>query len=581
MKTPTGRSLRTTLEWEIQSVDVPESLIQSGAEFRLKPWLVQLLAQRKIHTVEQIKTYFNPFSFEVPSAMLLSDMDKALEILTEGVASKNKWLVFGDYDVDGTTATAMFSNFLYEFEVPHDCYIPDRFSEGYGLSMEAVDQAIKGNYEVLITLDCGIRAVKPIAKAKKSGIKVIVCDHHEPGDSLPNADAVLNPKKEGDAYPFKGLSGAGVGFKLMQVFYEEQGFSDEHLTQHLDLLALSIAADIVPVQAEHRYYLARALSHYNEVPMNTGLELLLSQASKARPLNVQDLVFTLAPRINAAGRMEHGKLAVDLMRNATTQSEKDSLAAKLNQLNLDRRSLDMSTREEAFHQAEETDAYGAIHSVVVHGDDWNKGVIGIVASKLVEAFNKPSIVLAGEGHEYTGSARSIEGVDIHAVLQRCEHLLVRYGGHTMAAGLTLNAENLVEFRKVLDEEVQKQLPQIPTKKIHVDVEVPFNEWTEKTVRSILRMAPFGPENQRPVFVSRQVLLDADPQLIGKNREHVRMTLRADEYSSTQFKAVFFKGAELCNSLKAMDKVDLVYDVNLNHWNGQSEVQIRIKDLCLA
>lgn len=581
MKTLAGRSLRATLEWKIQSDEVPDSLVSASQEFGIKPWLVQLLAQRNIHTAAQIRTFFNSASFEVPSAMLLSDMDKALELLIEGVEKKNKWLVFGDYDVDGTTATAMFSNFLREFEVAHDCYIPDRFNEGYGLSMEAVGKAIEEKYDVLITLDCGIRAIKPIAKAKKSGIKVIVCDHHEPGTELPNADAILNPKKEHDRYPFKGLSGAGVGFKLMQAFYQEQGFTEDHLVQHLDLLALSIAADIVPVQEENRYYLARALNHFNERPMNDGLELLLSQAKKAKPLNVQDLVFTLAPRINAAGRMENGKLAVDLMRNETSRTKKEQLAARLNQLNMERRSLDMSTREEALKQAVEHDAYGALRSVVVHAEQWNKGVIGIVASKLVEAYNKPSIVFAQDGDEFTGSARSIEGVDVHEVLQKCAHLLVRYGGHAMAAGLTLKVENLESFRVAFDEEVLKQLPDLPTKKILIDAEVPFNEWTEKTVRSVLRMAPFGPENQRPVFYSSQVLLDAEPQLMGKEREHVRMTLRADEYSSTQFKAVFFNGAEVCNSLKAMDLVDIVYDVNLNHWNGNSEVQIRIKDLRLA
>ena len=581
MKTLTGRSLRASFEWKLQSVLVPDTLVESSTEFALSPWLVQLLAQRRVFSTEQIKAYFNPLSFDVPSAMMLSDMDKALEILKEGVAKKSKWLVFGDYDVDGTTATAMISNFLSEFEVPHDCYIPDRFSEGYGLSIDAVNKAIEEKYDVLMTLDCGIRAVKHIAKAKKSGIKVIVCDHHEPGSKLPEADAVLNPKKPGDPYPFKGLSGAGVGFKLMQAFYHEQGFPDSHLLKHLDLLALSIAADIVPVQEENRYYLAKALSHFNEHTMSFGLEQLLAQAKKTKPLTTQDLVFTLAPRINAAGRMEQGSLAVDLMRDETSTKQKEDLAVKLNQLNLDRRSLDMTTRDEALKQAEDNQFYGAVRSVVVHGRDWNKGVIGIVASKLVETFDRPSIVLALDGDLYTGSARSIEGVNIHTVLKNCEHFLERYGGHSMAAGLMLRKENLELFRETFDEQVQKLLPEIPVKSIEVDVEVPFNEWTEKTVRSVLRMAPFGPGNQRPVFMSKKVLLDSEPKFMGKNREHCRMTLRADEYSSTQFKAVFFRGAEVCNSLKTMDKLDIVYDVSLNHWNGHSEVQIRIKDLRLA
>ncbi|MGB0424467.1 MAG: single-stranded-DNA-specific exonuclease RecJ, partial [Flavobacteriales bacterium] len=476
--------------------------------FNIPIWLAQLLTQRGLFSESQVKAFFSPSSLEVHDPFLMSDMKEAVKLLFHTIDRKQKVMVYGDYDVDGTTAVSMMSDFLHELGVDHINYIPDRFTEGYGVSDQGIETAIDQNCKLIITLDCGIRAAKPIAKAKENGIKVIVCDHHQPGEILPDAYAILNPKKVNCTYPFKELSGAGVGFKLIQAFSQEQGWEWEDITHHLDLLALSIAADMVNIQGENRFLASQGLEIINSSERRIGLDLLLKKAKRDEiQLTITDLVFALSPRINAAGRLGSASDAILLLSKTSSQIEKENTVEKIEQLNSQRKLLDQRIKEEALEQIRATNNHNLSHCTVVCSQDWHKGVVGIVASRLIEEHYRPTVVLAESEGMVTGSVRSINGIDVHKALQHCESVLKKYGGHVMAAGLLLEKEKLPEFRKLFNEAIvlQQEKHLTPTIKIHA--EVGLDQWTDKMFKIIERMEPFGPGNQRPLFIAKGVILE--------------------------------------------------------------------------
>ena len=551
------------------------------AAFNIPLWIAHLLTQRNVCSELQVRQFFSPSSLEVHDPFLMSDMEKAVQQLLYTISQGHKIMVYGDYDVDGTTAVSMMSDFLDEVPADHITYIPDRFQEGYGVSMLGIETAINENCKLIITLDCGIRALKPIAKAKENGIKVIVCDHHEPGHELPPAFAILNPKKENCNYPFKELSGAGVGFKLIQAFSQEQGLDWDDIAHHLDLLALSIAADMVSIQGENRFLASQGLKILNSNHRRTGLDLLLTKAKRNEiQLTISDLVFALAPRINAAGRLGSASDAILVLKNSGALKTKQKTVVKIEKLNGQRKLLDQRTKEEALEQIKLSNNHQLTHCTVVNGP-WHKGVVGIVASRLIENFYRPTVVLAEQDELLTGSVRSIEGIDVHLALKHCAPLLKKFGGHQMAAGLLLEKTQLNAFRKSFNEAIllQKKEHLLPTLKVHAKVEL--DEWSDKIFKIIERMEPFGPGNPRPLFMAENVMLESAPQFMGQEKKHVRLKLRQNEKSSMNFNAVFFNASPVCDELKERSRIDLVYVMERNNWKGQSTVQIRIKDLALS
>ncbi|MDP4588007.1 MAG: single-stranded-DNA-specific exonuclease RecJ, partial [Flavobacteriales bacterium] len=500
--------VESDLEWTIAS-EIDASKIQAfQKQFPVSWWIAQILLLRDLQNQEHLDKYFRPRFQSSHDPMKLKGMDKALELLKEAIFQQKKIMVYGDYDVDGTTAVSMMSDFLWQHEALFIPYIPDRYEEGYGVSAKGIDTAIEQGVHLLITLDCGIRAVEHIERARTAGIDVIVCDHHEPGEALPKANAILNPKQADCDYPFDGLSGAGVAFKLIHAFAIDQGYDDHYMERFLDLLALSIAADIVPVIDENRTFLILGLQRLNSKDVRPGFKALLDAAKFSKEkVNLGDLLFVIAPRINAAGRLKTGQLAVEVLRNRGDDLEAlRKLAQELEETNQERRSLDEGITAEALEQCTSNNFFGATHSNVVSGKEWHKGVVGIVASRLIESHYKPSIVLAEHDGVLSGSVRSIYGLDVHEALKACSHLLDRFGGHAMAAGLSLAAANLAELRLAFDAAIKKQKPQLPKPSLLISAELKPGDIDKKSFVILENMEPFGPKNSRPLFLSKMVLL---------------------------------------------------------------------------
>ncbi len=566
------------LEW-IPIPEIAKEQIQGLQEkFNLSPWIAKVLLDRGLSDKQSLDRYFQPQFKDSHSPQLLLNMDKALSLLQDAISKKKKIMVYGDYDVDGTTAVSMMADFLWQHEALFTAYIPDRYKEGYGLSVEGVKSAIDSDVALLITLDCGIRAVENIRMAREAGIEVIVCDHHEPGENLPPASAILNPKQENCTYPFDGLSGAGVGFKLIQAFADASGYDEEYMLRFTDLLAVSIAADIVPVIDENRIFLTLGLQRLNSKHLRPGLKALLEAAQFSKEkLNLGDLLFVIAPRINAAGRLKSGMLAVQVLRDRGEDPEAlRKMALDLEKTNQERRSLDEGITAEALEQCVSNHFFECSHCNVVSGEGWHKGVVGIVASRLIENHHRPSVVLAEQDGYLTGSVRSIRGVDVHAALNQCAHLLDRYGGHTMAAGLSFPKDQLQNFRKCFNQAIKEQAPSLGRPSLQVSCEIDASAIDKKSFLILEKMEPFGPKNSRPLFQSKMVLL-AEPFYMGKDRNHVKLKLAGNLDDSLHFEGVHFNGAAKAKELRLGSKIELVYSIERNDFRGQSTLQLRIRD----
>jgi single-stranded-DNA-specific exonuclease len=566
----------TNRAWKIKENGYSGEIKQLAEELTVDPVISTLLVQRGIKTFEQAKAFFRPDLSGLYDPFLMKDMDKAVERLEFALKNGQKILVYGDYDVDGTTSVALIISFLRNYTDKTDYYIPDRYTEGYGVSMKGVDYAISHGVNLVIALDCGIKAVDKVSYARQNGIDFIICDHHTPGPVLPDAVAVLNPERHDAGYPFKYLSGCGVGFKLLQAFTSKNNIPFSSISQYLDLVAVSIASDIVPLIDENRILAYHGLKKLNEDP-SMGLKAIITTAGLTdKNITIDDIVFKIGPRINAAGRIESGKQAVELL-----VSEKTDEAAlhceKINSHNQTRRNIDKTITEEALLEISRSDKYR--FSTVLFNPGWHKGVVGIVASRLIESYFRPTIILTESNGHATGSARSIPGFDLYQAISECADLLENFGGHMYAAGITLKTDNIQKFRDRFEEVVKNTVtPELLIPQVGIDAELNFKDITPKLLRILKQFEPFGPENTAPVFFAESVSDNGYARLVGTVEEHLQLGLIQEENPFTVYRAIAFNQACHLSKIKKGSSFDIAYTLFENNFRGTTTIQLNIKDI---
>ena len=542
----------------------------------ISPILTQLLVSRGITTESAAKRFFRPQLADLINPFLMKDMDVAVDRLNDAMGRKERILVYGDYDVDGCTAVALVYKFLQQFYSNIDYYIPDRYEEGYGVSHKGIDYAKETGVKLIIILDCGIKAIEEVRYAKSLGIDFIICDHHVPDEVMPPAVAILNPKRPDDSYPFKHLCGCGVGFKFMQAFAKNNGIPFSRLIPLLDFCAVSIAADIVPVVDENRILAFHGLKQLNQNP-SLGLKAIIDVCGlNGRELSMSDIVFKIGPRINASGRMENGKESVDLL------VEKDfSMALKeakhINEYNEQRKDIDKQMTEEANIIVSKLESQRHLSSIVLYDENWKKGVIGIVASRLTEIYFRPTVVLTRDGEYATGSARSIMGFDVYAAIKSCRDLLVNFGGHTYAAGLTLKWEDIPHFRKRFQQYVDEHIkPSQKEAMINVDAVIDFKDISKRLYNDLKRFSPFGPGNNKPIFCTLSVYDYGTSKVVGREQEHIKLEL-VDSKSSTVVNGIAFGQSASARYIKSKRSFDIVYTIEDNVFK-RNQVQLQIEDI---
>ena len=542
----------------------------------MNPILTQLLVERGITTESAAKRFFRPQLADLINPFLMKDMDIAVDRLNDAMGRKERILVYGDYDVDGCTAVALVYKFLQQFYSNIEYYIPDRYEEGYGVSRKGIDYAKQQGVKLIIILDCGIKAINEIAYAKEQGIDFIICDHHVPDEVMPPAVAILNPKRTDDSYPFKHLCGCGVGFKFMQAFAKNNSIPFSRLIPLLDLCAVSIAADIVPVVDENRILAYHGLKQLNQNP-SIGLKAIIDICGlNGRELSMSDIVFKIGPRINASGRMENGKESVDLL------VEKDfstalSQAKHINEYNEQRKDIDKQMTEEANIIVSKLENQRHQSSIVLYDENWKKGVIGIVASRLTEIYFRPTVVLTREGEFATGSARSVMGFDVYAAIKSCRDLLVNFGGHTYAAGLTLRWDDIPEFRRRFQEFVDEHImPEQQEANINVDAIIDFKDISKRLYNDLKRFSPFGPGNTKPLFCTKAVYDYGTSKVVGREQEHIKLEL-VDSKSSTVVNGIAFGQSAAARYIKSKRSFDIVYTIEDNVFK-RNQVQLQIEDI---
>ena len=565
-------------EWRLRDSGDPENVAQLSAELGIDPVLASLLVTRGVHTFEEARSFFRPSLSALHDPFLMKDMDLAVARLEKAVASQEKILVYGDYDVDGTTAVALVYSFIRRLTSSVDFYIPDRYDEGYGVSKKGIDWASDNGFTLIITLDCGIKAIDKVKYAADKGIDLIICDHHLPEEEIPAAAAVLDPKREDCTYPFDDLSGCGVGFKLVQAYSQKNGLPFESLLPLLDLLVVSIASDLVTVVGENRVLAHFGLKRLNEEP-RIGLQAMINLANLEQGhVTIDDIVFKIGPRINAAGRMESGRLAVELL-TAETEEAAVTIGSQINDNNNERKSIDREITKAALDMVQDGTCCSSENAVIVYGPDWNKGVVGIVASRLVEAYYKPAFVLTKSNGFVTGSARSVRGFDLYEAISNCADLLENYGGHIYAAGLTLREENLPEFVRRIDKYVGEHISdEMATPIVDVDSEINFSQITPKFFRILKQFQPFGPGNSAPVFLTKNVYDDGNGRKVGPGGQHLKLELIQESQPYHQISAIAFNMASMFEHIRNGNPIDICYSVVENYYRGNSTIQLRIKDM---
>lgn len=565
-------------EWRLRDSGDPENVAQLSAELGIDPVLASLLVTRGVHTFEEARSFFRPSLSALHDPFLMKDMDLAVARLEKAVASQEKILVYGDYDVDGTTAVALVYSFIRRLTSSVDFYIPDRYDEGYGVSKKGIDWASDNGFTLIITLDCGIKAIDKVKYAADKGIDLIICDHHLPEEEIPAAAAVLDPKREDCTYPFDDLSGCGVGFKLVQAYSQKNGLPFESLLPLLDLLVVSIASDLVTVVGENRVLAHFGLKRLNEEP-RIGLQAMINLANLEQGhVTIDDIVFKIGPRINAAGRMESGRLAVELL-TAETEEAAVTIGSQINDNNNERKSIDREITKAALDMVQDGTCCSSENAVIVYGPDWNKGVVGIVASRLVEAYYKPAFVLTKSNGFVTGSARSVRGFDLYEAISSCADLLENYGGHIYAAGLTLREDNLPEFVQRIDKYVGEHISdEMATPIVDVDSEINFSQITPKFFRILKQFQPFGPGNSAPVFLTKNVYDDGNGRKVGPGGQHLKLELIQESQPYHQISAIAFNMASLFEHIRNGNPIDICYSVVENYYRGNSTIQLRIKDM---
>jgi single-stranded-DNA-specific exonuclease len=547
--------------------------------------VAELLVQRGIASYEEAERFFRPKYEHLHDPYLMNDMDKAVERILVAIKGNEKILVYGDYDVDGTSAVALVFSYLEKFSSNIDFYIPDRYSEGYGVSIKGIDYAVDNDVKLIICLDCGIKAHEEILYAKQKGVDFIVCDHHLPSDTLPEAWAVLDPKRVDSTYPYKELSGCGIGFKLVQAIQKEKNRPFEEILNYLDLVAISIAADVVPLTGENRVLAYYGLKVINKRP-RVGIEAILSYSnikheanSKdyfSRKLIISDLVFLVGPRINAAGRMESGRKAVELLKSANRE-EVELIAKEIDENNKQRKDLDKQATEQAKEMLNASKDLASKKTTVVYGETWHKGVIGIVASRLIEQYYKPTIVFTKSNDLITGSARSVKDFDIYAAIESCSHLLTHFGGHKFAAGLSLPEKNLEEFKALFEKQVENSISDsqmVP--EIEIDLEIELGNITPRLFRILKQFAPFGPENNIPIFCSKRLMDTGFARTVGS--KHLKLSAVSREKSSFPFDCIGFGLAEHQKEVSKGSMFDICYQIDENDFQGKTSLQLNLKDL---
>lgn len=547
-----------------------------GEKLNMSPILTLLLIRRGITTESAAKRFFRPQLADLINPFLMKDMDIAVDRLNDAMGRKERILVYGDYDVDGCTAVALVYKFLLQFYSNIEYYIPDRYDEGYGVSRKGIDYAKEQGVKLIIILDCGIKAIDEIAYAKEQGIDFIICDHHVPDEKLPDAVAILNPKREDDPYPFKDLCGCGVGFKFMQAFAKNNGIPFSRLIPLLDLCAVSIAADIVPVVDENRILAFHGLKQLNQNP-SVGLKAIIDICGlNNRELSMSDIIFKIGPRINASGRMENGRESVDLL------VEKDlgmalRMAKHINEYNEQRKDIDKQMTEEANQIVARLENQKHQSSIVLYDENWKKGVIGIVASRLTEIYFRPTVVLTRDGDYATGSARSVTGFDIYSAIKSCRHLLVNFGGHTYATGLTLKWDRIKEFRMAFQQYVDDHiLPEQTEANLKIDSVIDFKDITKRLHNDLKKFSPFGPGNPKPLFCTLNVYDYGTSKVVGREQEHIKLEL-VDSKSSNVVKGIAFGQSASARYIKSKRSFDIAYTLEDNVFKHNA-IQLQIEDI---
>ncbi len=571
--------------WSIKPKADDKITERLAEELGIDKVLANLLVQREVKTFDEAKKFFRPSLDDLHDPFLMKDMDKAIVRIETAIKNKEKILVYGDYDVDGTTAVAL----VYSFFKKHhpnkedenssfiDFYIPDRYAEGYGISFTGIDFAKENNFTLIIALDCGIKAIDKIAYANERNIDFIICDHHRPGDELPEAVAVLDPKRSDCTYPFDELCGCGVGFKLIQAFSQKNNIPFEELYEYLDLTAISIASDLVPAVDENRTLSYFGLKQINEKPRK-GIKAIFELANVKREITVNELVFIVGPRINAAGRIKTGRDAVDLLISDCVDSAKTS-GQNINITNAERRALDVDITAHALSMIEEDAEMGSRKSTVLYHPDWHKGVVGIVASRMIEKHYRPTIILTESNGKATGSARSVKDFDVYNAIEACADLLEQFGGHKYAAGLTLKLENVEAFQQRFEEVVSATIEEyMLVPEIEIDAELELKNITPKFFRVLKQFAPFGPGNMSPLFITKNIIDKGYVRIVGAN--HLKMDLQPAQNARASFPAIAFGQANHFDDVLRRKIFTAVYAIEENEYNGTTSLQLNIKDMKL-
>jgi single-stranded-DNA-specific exonuclease len=567
---------QTKWNYSPQSPEGLQAAKELGDKIGMSPVLANLLIRRGIKTESAAKRFFRPMLNELIDPFLMNDMDMAVDRLNDAMGRKERIMVYGDYDVDGCTAVTLVYKFLQQFYSNIEYYIPDRYDEGYGVSYKGIDYAKEQNVKLIIVLDCGIKAIDEIAYAKSLGIDFIICDHHVPDDELPPAIAILNPKREDSTYPFQHLSGCGVGFKFMQAFAKNNGIPFSRLIPLLDLCVVSIAADIVPVSGENRILAFHGLKQLNQSP-SVGLKAIIEVCGlSSRELTMSDIVFKLGPRINASGRMQNGKEAVDLL--VEKDLTKALLAAThINEYNEQRKDIDKQMTEEANLIVAKLESQTHQSSIVLYDENWKKGVIGIVASRLTEIYIRPTVVMTIIDGLATGSARSVAGFDIYDAIKSCRDLLLNFGGHTYAVGLSMKAENLPEFKRRFQNYVSEHIQPEQTQAIlEIEEIIDFKDINKKLLSDIKKFAPHGPLNPKPLFCTKNVYDYGTSKVVGRHQEHIKLEL-VDSKSSNVMNGIAFGLSAAARYIKSKRSFDIIYTIEENIYK-RGEVQLQIEDI---
>jgi single-stranded-DNA-specific exonuclease len=563
--------------WVVKEKGDTAVVKQLAGDLGVSVSLANLMVQRNISSADEASAFFHPSLDYLHDPFLMKDMNIAVDRISIAIKKNERILVYGDYDVDGTTAVALMYSFLKDQYSNVDYYIPDRYKEGYGVSFQGLDYAYQNNCKVVITLDCGIKAVEKVKYARTKGLDVIICDHHYPGDEIPKALAVLDPKQPSCSYPYKDLSGCGVGFKLIHAYSRVHGIPFSQIYHYLDLVAVSIASDIVPITGENRVMAYFGLKQLNESP-RTGLKEIIRESEVTKSLTIEDVVFKIGPRINAAGRMETGSKAVDLLVSIDSRLA-TGISKEINNFNIERRSVDRIITTEAMRMIAEDQRTVNSRTTVLYNPNWKKGVIGIVASRLIETYYRPTVILTESNGFATGSARSVQGYDLYQAIESCSDLLESFGGHMFAAGLTLRKENIRPFMDRFEQYVNSTITEeqlVP--RIFIDTELSFSEINEDFFKTMSQFQPFGPENMSPVFVSRNVFDTGSGRMVGSSGEHLKLDLCQESTGQKSFSAIAFSQANHFEYIRGGNPFDICYSLEMNEFRGNKNLQLNIRDI---